>query len=120
MYLIQKITDDALQQQSVVLYNGNTMTFTMYYSESQQGWFITSLVYGSFVLNGIRVVVSPNMLNQYRNIIPFGLGCFTTLLREPTLIQDFSSNNFNFYILNAEEVNTYNNLLTQGPSNVAA
>jgi hypothetical protein len=86
----------------------------LYYSESQQGWFINNLVYQDFVLNGFRLVVSPNMLNQYKNLIPFGLGCFTTLLREPTLIQDFTSGNFNLYILSSSEVTAYNNLLSQG------
>lgn len=55
------------------------------------------------------------MLNQFRNQIPFGLGCFTTLLREPTQQQDFSSGSFNLYILSQTEVTEYANLLTLGP-----
>lgn len=55
------------------------------------------------------------MLNQFRNQIPFGLGCFTTLLREPTQQQDFSTGNFNLYILSQSEVTEYANLLALGP-----
>lgn len=117
MYLIQQITSSPLQEQSLLLYNGNILSLTLNYLDSQQGWFITNLTYGSFIFNGSRITVSPNMLNQFRNQIPFGLGCFTKLLREPTLIQDFSSGNFNLYILDQTEVDAYNQLLSLGRSN---
>jgi len=52
------------------------------------------------------------MLNQFINQIPFGLGCFTTLLREPTQQQDFSSGNFNLYILDQTEIDEYAILLS--------
>lgn len=117
MYLIQRITSDASQTQSLILYNGNVMTFDIVYSDSQQGWFITNLVYGDFVAKGLRIVVNPNMLNKFKNLIDFGLGCFTQLTREPTQIQDFSSGNFSLYILTKAEVDTYNQLLSAGKSN---
>lgn len=89
------------------------MQLTMYFSEQQQGWFITNMNYGSFVLNGMRITVNPNMLNQYRNQIPFGLGCFTKLSREPSLLQDFSSQNFKMYILDQTEIDNYANILSK-------
>lgn len=92
------------------------MTIVLNYLDSQQGWFITNLIYEDFVLNGFRITVNPNMLNQFKNKLKFGLGCFTNLLREPTLQQDFSSGNFNLYILDEIEVNTYNRLLSLGPA----
>lgn len=117
MYLIQQITDSPLQQQSLLLYNGNILSITLYFIPMQQGWFLTNLTYSSFILNGTRVTVNPNILNQYQNILPFGLGCFTKLNREPTLQQDFSSGNFNLYILNQNEVAQYNQLLSSGRLN---
>src|SRR5690348_7135016 len=117
MYLIQGITDSPYQQQSYILYNGNILQVTMTYLDSQQGWFITNMVYGDFVLNGMRITVNPNMLNQFRNKLPFGLGCFTQLLREPTLQQDFSSQNFKLYILDQTEVDQYNQILSSENSN---
>jgi hypothetical protein len=112
MYLIQQLTNSPLQKQTFILYNGKILTVTFYYSNSQQGWFITNLTYEKFILNGIRIVVIPNMLNQFINQIPFGLGCFTTLLREPTQQQDFSSGNFNLYILDQTEIDEYAILLS--------
>jgi len=111
MYLIQQITDSPSQEQSLLLYNGNTLTLDLYFNETQQGWF-ANLIYNNFVLNGIRITVSPNMLNQFRNQIPFGLGCFTKLLREPSLQQDFLTNNFQLYILDQTEVDDYNQILS--------
>jgi len=113
MYLIQQFTNAPLQTQSFILYNGNILTCTFYFSSQQQGWFINNFTYGSFILNGMRITVLPNMLNQFRNQIPFGLGCFTTLLREPTQQQDFSSGNFSLYILDNTEVDEYNELLSE-------
>ena len=115
MYLINQITSNPLQQMGLILYNGNILTLTLYFIPLQQGWFITNLTYNNFVLNGLRITVSPNMLNQFRNQIPFGLGCFTTLLREPSLLQDFSSANFNLYILDQSETDEYAQLLSLGP-----
>jgi len=119
MYLIQRITSDASQRQSLILYTGNVMTFDIIYSDSQQGWFITNLIYGSFVAQGLRIVVAPNMLNQFKNLIDFGLGCFTKETREPTLLQDFSSKTFNLYILTKAEVDEYNELLSRGKQNAS-
>jgi hypothetical protein len=113
MYLIQQITDSPYQQQSLVLYNGNVLTMTLYFSAQQQGWFIENLTYQDFIINGMRITVNPNFLNQFRNQIPFGLGCYTTLLREPSLLQDFSSNNFSLYILDNIEVDSYVNILSK-------
>lgn len=112
MYLIQQITDIPSQQHSLLLYNGNILSITLNFIDSQQGWFISNLTYGSFILNGVRITVNPNILNQYKNQLPFGLGCFTKLSREPTQQQDFLSNNFNLYILDQTEVDEYNNILS--------
>jgi len=80
----------------------------------QQGWFITNLTYGDFVLNGVRIVVSPNILNQFRNKIPFGLCCLSVGNREPSLQKDFLSNACNLYLVTDEETNKYAEILTLG------
>ncbi len=117
MYLVPQITSSPYQQKSLILPNGNIVNFYLKYLESQQGWFITNLIYEDFVMNGVRITCNPNILNQFKNKLKFGLGCFTTLSREPTLKQDFSSRNFNLYILDEVDVNTYNELLSTGPKN---
>lgn len=116
MYLIQQVTSDSLQQQTFVLPDGSSVLMQFYFVPMQYSWFITELVYQDFILNGLRIVVSPNMLLQYRNQIPFGLACYTTLNREPSLQQDFSSGAFQLYFLDSTEVQTVTQLLTGGVS----
>lgn len=114
MLRIQNITDAALQQQTIVLPNGNSFNFTMNYIPMQYGWFITNLVYQDFVLNGLRITNNPNMLFPWINIIPFGLACFSPAQREPTQQQDFLSGASNLYILTHEECVAYKDYLSGG------
>jgi len=104
MFLINKITSDAKQNRVLLLADGKQVTFNIEYKPLQEGWFITKLVYGDFELDGARIVVSPNMLHQYRNLLPFGLCCQTNDGQEPTLQKSFSSGYANLYLLSAAEV----------------
>ena len=114
MYQIQQITSDPLQQQTLILYTGVPMTLQIYFRPRQQGWFINSLTYLTFTLNGLRISNQLNMLRQWKNIIPFGMACISTDNREPGLIQDFSSGASNLYILSAAEVAEYEAYLAGG------
>lgn len=111
MYIVQQITSDPFQVQTLVLPDGTTTMITMLFVPMQFGWFITNLTYGSFVLNGVRISNSPNILNQFRNQIPFGLACYSTQNREPMLQQDFSSGASILYILTAAETQEYASFL---------
>ena len=104
MYLIQQITSDACQQQTLVLPDGSSLFMQMYFSPIQQSWLFQQLVWGTFTLNRYKIVNSPNLLNQWKNIIPFGIACYSTNNRDPGLQEDFSSGNSLLYILTAAEV----------------
>ncbi len=114
MYLIQQITSNPSQSQTLILPNGTPANLTINYAPQQYAWFIQSLVYQTFTLTGLQITASPNMLHQWRNLIPFGLGCFVTANREPTQQQDFSSGAAKLYILSASEVAYYTNFLQTG------
>ncbi len=107
MYQVNQITNDPLQSQSLVLPDGTTIEVTLYFIQQQVGWFFRSLTYGDFVITGMRITNSPNMMHQYRNLIPFGIACYSNNDREPTQIQDFSSGASVLYILTAAEVAAY-------------
>lgn len=104
MLLIQRVTADPLQSQTLVLDDGTTFAIEMYYRQSQQGWFFNSIVYGDFEVQGIRITNNVNMLNQFRNLIPFGLACISTDNREPSLQEDFLSGASKLYVLTSAEV----------------
>jgi hypothetical protein len=112
MLRINRVTNAALQQQTLLLDDGSSFSITLYYRPIQRGWFVTELVYGDFTLREIRVVNSPNMLNQWRNKLPFGLACFTEGNREPTLQEDFQSETAKLYVLTQAEVDEFAEYLT--------
>lgn len=114
MYLIQQVTSNPLQKQTLILIDGSSLTLTLYYRPLQQGWFVQELVYGDFILRGMRITNSPNMLHQYRNQLPFGFACYTAGGREPSLQLDFSSGASKLYILDATEVEEYTEYLKGG------
>lgn len=114
MFLIQQVTDNPLQKRTLVLEDGSTVSLEIYFRPMQFGWFINNITYKDFELNGMRITNLPNMLNQWRNLIPFGLGCFSTANREPTQQQDFLSGASKLYILNEVECDEYAEFLRLG------
>lgn len=100
------VTANSCQKQSIVLADGSSFSFTIEYKPMQLGWYVSELIYNNFTIQGIRVVVSPNFLQQYRNQIPFGIACYSVASREPMLIEDFSSKNVNLYVLTQDEVDS--------------
>lgn len=113
MFKINNITNRPSQNQVLVLPDGTQITFQIYYSSTQQGWFITNLVYATknFTSQGIRITTSPNILRQFKNQIPFGLTCVTSNGQEATQIQDFQSGFATLYILSEDDVQTYERFL---------
>ncbi len=111
MNQIQQITSDPLQEQTIALPDGTTFDLQFYYIPQQYGWFITSLTYNNFTLQGFRIFNSTNMLHQYRNQLPFGIACYTQGNREPTQQQDFSSGASSLFLLTTAEVQQYTDYL---------
>ena len=112
MFEVRQITSDSKQSRRLVLPDGTFIDFTMTFVPMQFGWFITTMTYNGFTINGLRIVVSPNMLYQYKNKLPFGLSCFSKESREPSLLQDFSSGNAKLYVLTQSEVQQYSDVLS--------
>jgi hypothetical protein len=113
MFIINQITADPLQTQNLILPDGTQIIFQIQFVQQQQGWFFNSLQYdaGNFLITGMRICNSPNMLHQFRNLIPFGMACYSVANREPSLLQDFISQNSKLYILTAQEVAAYANTI---------
>lgn len=114
MNIIQQITNDPFQTQTLILPDGTSLVLTIYFVPLQLGWFITSLTYQNFIIQGLRITNSPNMLYQFQNQIPFGLACFSTQNREPTQQEDFSSGASVLFILTQAECEQYAELLSGG------
>lgn len=114
MLLINSMINYPNQVQNLVLPDGSNLQITFTFVPMQNAWFIKNLTYGSFILNGVKVTNSPNILYQFRNQIPFGLACFSTNDREPQFQADFSSKASILYLLTAAEVKEYTEFLSAG------
>lgn len=112
MLAIQQITQDAVQQQTLVLPDGTSILLTIAFVQMQYGWFIRELTYGDFTIYNLRISNQPNLLYQWKNKLPFGLLCTTKGKREPSQKEDFSSGNSRLFILTEEEVVLYSEILS--------
>lgn len=114
MNQITAFTDDAIQQITLVLPDGSTVPMTLNYIPAQQGWFY-SITYGSagWGVSNRRIVNSPNMLREFRNIIPFGFCCTTIDGYEIINQSDFVSGRVNFYLLDPTDLMQTEILITE-------
>ena len=104
MKIIQGITDAPNQQMDVLIEGGTVATLTLYYREQQQAWFYDINWNGNFICSGRQVVVHPNMLRQFRNLIPFGLAAFSPSNLEPLSQNAFADGTGTLVLLNATDV----------------
>lgn len=111
MLEIGNISDDAFQTQTVVNDEGVSFYIEMYFVPLQYSWVITKIVYEDFVAENIRICNSPNILHQFRNLIPFGIACVSDDDREPSLIGDFQEGFTKLYLLSKEETELYEEYL---------
>ena len=112
MLQITQLTNDTFQEQTLILSDGTTLFLQLYFVPMQQGWFMPTLTYQNFTLDGLRITNNPNMLRQWQNILPFGLACFSQGSREPSLQDDFQSGYSSLFILTAAEVAEYEDILS--------
>ena len=103
MKLLNIITDYPNQNIVVVLDDGTKVSVTLRYSANQKGWFYT-VIYGEFISYNRRLIVNPNMLRQFREIIPFGLACNSSDGYEPIMVDDFVTKRVRLYLLTASDV----------------
>lgn len=95
----------------MVLDDGTRVNMSLSFWPSQQGWFY-SLVYGDFEVNNRRIVNSPNLLRQFRSIIPFGICCTIIDGYEPVYQNDFTAGRASLYVLNSSDILLTETLIT--------
>lgn len=104
MRYLNKITDEAFQRFAMTGNPGQRVIVTMRFLASQELWMM-DVEYNDFILRGIVMTQSPNMLRAYKNIIPFGLTVQSIDGIDPHFITDFSDQRCRLYLLTPEEVN---------------
>ena len=103
MNQVDNISDDFSQIMSITLEDRSVIVLEFNYRPMIQRWTV-NLTHGDFVLNGLNISVHPNMVRNYRNVIPFGIACTTLDGVDPIRSDDFSTGRASIYILTASEV----------------
>jgi hypothetical protein len=110
MKLIHDIADSEIQNMRLILEDKSRVSLTLRYLERQMGWFF-DLKYGdNFILTGVRLVSSPNVLRQWRWLLPFGLAVWTKDKGEPTRKADLANGTVELYLLEGDDLS----LMEQG------
>lgn len=107
MQIITGITADPKQSISIPLPDGTAFTLNLGFYPQQSGWFY-DVIYStktiSFECDGSRLVTAPNILRQYQNIIPFGIGVVTAGSIEPTTQTAFSDGTITLLLLDLTDI----------------
>lgn len=103
MIKISSISDDARQSFQLSVTGKDRATLTIEYVWNQRSW-VYSLQYKNFSTSNELLVASPNLLRQYRNIIPFGLMCTTENKLDPMVQDSFSSGVASLYYMTADDL----------------
>jgi len=83
--------------------NGDVIEIILYFQSRTNTWKM-DITSGDFDLKGLRISHVLNLLCQYNNIIPFGIGVIIDDGGEPFLINDFSTGRVQLAILTSDEV----------------
>ena len=106
MQKIDNISNDAKQKHTILLAKDSSrIVLELTYKPRQLGWFL-NVTYDklNFAVNGLRITTNTNLLNQWRNLLPFGIICQCNDLQDPLLLEDFLVGRAVLGILSAEEV----------------
>jgi hypothetical protein len=103
MKILTGFTSQPKQTMTFVLDDGSAVSMTMVYRTQQLGWFV-DIAWQSWIVTGLRLTASPNLLQKWENLIPFGLAILTQGNVEPLNLTDFADGIATVYLLNAADV----------------
>jgi hypothetical protein len=103
MIKLSGLTDYPAQKFTLIGESKEQIGFSFRYMASQNLWKI-DVSYGDFEAKGIILVCSPNLLRQWRNILPFGLMVASVDTLDPIYLNDFTEGRVSVYLLNLQEV----------------
>lgn len=106
MQILDTISNDAKQKHTILLDKDNTsVVLKLTYKPTQNGWFLdVEYDVKNFAVYGLRITTNLNILNQYRNVIPFGIICYCEDNQDPLSVEDFLVGRAHLAILDEDEV----------------
>lgn len=103
MKYINKLNAEPFQTAYLTGNAGQRIRMDLRYNPTQKVW-MGDFELGEFAVKGISIVKSPNLLRNYRNIIPFGLVVTTADGQDPRNLEDFATQYAAMYLLTQDEV----------------
>ena len=110
MNSVTGLTTQANQTSFILLEDGSRVELGLSYRPQQMGWFLNIRWPGNerlavpFETFGRRLVASPNLLRQYRHLVPFGLMLYTIDNLEPMGRTCFVDGTADLILLNEADV----------------
>jgi hypothetical protein len=106
MQILDTISNDAKQKHTILLGKDNSsIVIRLVYKPTQIGWFMdVEYETKNFAVYGLRITTNLNILNQWRNILPFGIICYCEDNYDPLSIEDFLVGRAHLAVLSEEEV----------------
>lgn len=106
MQALDTISNEARQKHTILLdEDSSRIVLELTYKPNNLGWFMdVSYEDADFYVKGLRIVTSSNLLNQWRNLLPFGILCQCKEGQDPLLLEDFLVKRARLSILSKKEV----------------
>lgn len=101
--LLANITNFANQSMVLQLPNGETADLVLVFDATSERWVI-DVSYSNTIIKGKGLCCYPNVLRQWRKVIPFGLACTTRDQTDPFTVNDFVTGRVGLFLLTAEDV----------------
>lgn len=106
MELINGITDEPKQHFKFQVNKDIEVDIYLTWKETQDSWFL-DIIHGTFAIYGMKAIMSPNLLSQFNNKIPFGISIISSTSQDPIIKEAFSSGDWKFLFLDAADIAKY-------------
>lgn len=103
MRLLDNFTDAADQLMTVPLADGSSVKLEFFYRPGIQRWTV-DITHPLLTMGGFNLSLGPNILRQWRRLIPFGIAVTSNNGLDPMNAEDFQNGTCSVYILSADEV----------------
>ena len=118
MNRIDNLTDDADQVTNLTLEDGTVAILELHYRGATQRWTydVTHPSFPAGAVKGQMLCAYPNILRQFKNVVPFGISCVSTDGLDPISAEDFVDGRVSLYLLDAADVEAVERSLFGAPA----
>ena len=100
---ITEITNEPKQKHLLDVEGYERATLYLEFKSNQNAWFF-GLEWQDFAIYNTLLVKSYNILRQFKNQLPFGIGIYTASGQDPMTDDAFSGGDAKFYFLTSDDV----------------